>query len=81
VQARTLGGPSAALLTITATWTGGRWRELTGLQRHHVDTDSSAEKVIERIDSSRFPPPTWTDTGINTPQMINGHIEQPSHEA
>jgi integrase len=36
-QARTLGGPSAALLVITAAWTGCRWGELAGLQRHHVD--------------------------------------------
>ncbi len=36
-QARTLGGPSAALLVITAAWTGCRWGELAGLQRDHVD--------------------------------------------
>lgn len=36
-QARTLGGPSASLLIITAAWTGCRWGELTGLQRHHVN--------------------------------------------
>jgi integrase len=36
-QARTLGGPSANLLVITAAWTGCRWGELTGLQRDHVN--------------------------------------------
>jgi integrase len=36
-QARTLGGPSAGLLIITAAWTGCRWGELTGLHRDHVD--------------------------------------------
>jgi integrase len=36
-QARALGGPSAALLVITAAWTGCRWGELAGLQRDHVD--------------------------------------------
>jgi integrase len=36
-QARALGGPSAALLIITAAWTGCRWGELAGLQRHRVD--------------------------------------------
>lgn len=36
-QGRILGGPSAALLIITAAWTGCRWGELTGLQRDHVD--------------------------------------------
>jgi integrase len=36
-QARSLGGPSAGLLVITAAWTGCRWGELAGLQRDHVD--------------------------------------------
>jgi hypothetical protein len=36
-QARTLGGPSANLLIITAAWTGCRWGELAGLQRDHVN--------------------------------------------
>lgn len=36
-QARTLGGPSASLLVITAAWTGCRWGELAGLQRDHVN--------------------------------------------
>jgi integrase len=36
-QARSLGGPSAALLVITAAWTGCRWGELAGLQRDHVN--------------------------------------------
>ena len=36
-QARTLGGSSAGLLIITAAWTGCRWGELAGLQRHNID--------------------------------------------
>ena len=29
-------GPSGAILEVTAGWTGARWGELTGLQRHNV---------------------------------------------
>lgn len=36
-QAGVLGGVSAKLLIITAAWTGCRWGELAGLQRHNVD--------------------------------------------
>lgn len=36
-QARVLGGASAALLIITAAWTGCRWGEIAGVQRDHVD--------------------------------------------
>lgn len=37
MQAALLGGASAKLLIITAAWTGCRWGELAGLQRHKVD--------------------------------------------
>lgn len=36
-QAAVLGGTSAKLLIIAAAWTGCRWGELAGLQRHNVD--------------------------------------------
>ena len=39
VQAGELVGPWAAMLLITAGWTGARWGELTGLQRHNLHLD------------------------------------------
>jgi integrase len=39
VQAGELAGPWAAMLLITAAWTGARWGELTGLQRHNLHLD------------------------------------------
>jgi integrase len=39
VQAGELVGPWAAMLVITAAWTGARWGELTGLQRHNLHLD------------------------------------------
>lgn len=36
-QAAVLGGMSAKLVLITAAWTGCRWGELAGLERHNVD--------------------------------------------
>ncbi|MGW5646199.1 tyrosine-type recombinase/integrase [Saccharopolyspora sp. NPDC003752] len=39
VQAAALIGPWAGLLIITAGWTGARWGELTGLQRHNTHLD------------------------------------------
>lgn len=41
VQASQLVGPWAAVLLITAGWTGARWGELTGLQRRNVHLDPS----------------------------------------
>lgn len=32
-------GPGAAVLIVTAAWTGARWGELVGLQRHHTHLD------------------------------------------
>jgi integrase len=34
------GGPDAAILIVTAAWTGARWGELTGLQRTHTHLDT-----------------------------------------
>jgi integrase len=39
VQAHQLVGSWAAMLLITAAWTGARWGELTGLQRHNLHLD------------------------------------------
>ncbi|WP_424187662.1 tyrosine-type recombinase/integrase [Actinokineospora sp. G85] len=36
LHAATLAGPWAAILLITAAWTGARWGELLGLQRHNL---------------------------------------------
>jgi integrase len=37
------GGPSDAVMIALAAWTGARWGEITGLQRHktHVDDDEN----------------------------------------
>lgn len=40
VQAALLVGPWAAVLMITAAWTGARWGELTGLQRCNLHLDA-----------------------------------------
>jgi integrase len=48
VQANQLVGPWAAMLLITAAWTGARWGELTGLQRHnlHLDPRSDTGRLV-----------------------------------
>jgi integrase len=48
VQAGELVGPWAAILVITAAWTGARWGELTGLQRHnlHLDPHRQAGRMV-----------------------------------
>lgn len=45
-QARTLGGPTAELLIITAAWTGARWGEMARLQRCNLHLDA-ARLVID----------------------------------
>jgi integrase len=40
LQAACLVGPWAAILIITAAWTGARWGELTGLQRPNIHLDT-----------------------------------------
>lgn len=39
LQAAALHHPGCALLIVTAAWTGCRWGELAGLQRHNVRLD------------------------------------------
>jgi integrase len=46
VQAAALAGNGAAMLIITAAWTGARWGELTGLQRSNTHLDD-AKIVID----------------------------------
>jgi integrase len=48
LQAGQLVGPWAAMLVITAAWTGARWGELTGLQRHnlHLDPQAQAGRMV-----------------------------------
>ncbi|MFD1045492.1 tyrosine-type recombinase/integrase [Kibdelosporangium lantanae] len=41
LQAARLVGPWAAILIITAAWTGARWGELTGLQRPNIHLDTA----------------------------------------
>jgi integrase len=48
-QAEALGGETAGLLIITAAWTGCRWGELAGLQRHNVDLDRGILIIDPRI--------------------------------
>jgi integrase len=41
--------PTGALLVLTAAWTGARWGELTGLQRHnlHLHDDDTGHLIID----------------------------------
>jgi integrase len=45
-QATALGGATAALLIVTAAWTGARWGELAGLVRDNVHLDDEDDAVI-----------------------------------
>ena len=40
------GGPDAAILIVTAAWTGARWGELTGLQRTHTHLDTGLDTGV-----------------------------------
>lgn len=42
-------GPAAALLIVTAAWTGARWGELTGLQRHNLRLAPSGNGPSELV--------------------------------
>ena len=42
-------GPAAALLIVTAGWTGARWGELTGLQRHNLHLDPTGQTPSELV--------------------------------
>lgn len=42
-------GPSGAVLVVTAGWTGARWGELTGLQRHNMPLTASDEEDEGRM--------------------------------
>lgn len=55
-QARALGGPSAALLIITAAWTVCRWGELAGLQRHRVNVRRRTITIDPDTDSGSARP-------------------------
>ncbi|MGC7101618.1 tyrosine-type recombinase/integrase [Amycolatopsis lurida] len=60
LQAAALVGPWAAVLIITAAWTGARWGELAGLQRFNLDLDAG-ELII--------------DPDIGALHEVNGHFE------
>ncbi|MBB5808901.1 integrase [Saccharothrix ecbatanensis] len=59
-NAAALVGPWAGILMITAAWTGARWGELTGLQRHNTHLDDSRIVI---------------DPDIGALHEINGHFE------
>jgi integrase len=40
------GGPDAAILIVTAAWTGARWGELTGLRRTHLHLDTGLDTGV-----------------------------------
>ncbi|MDX8053754.1 tyrosine-type recombinase/integrase [Lentzea sp. BCCO 10_0798] len=59
-NAAALVGPWAGTLMITAAWTGARWGELTGLQRHNTHLDDACIVI---------------DPDIGALHEINGHFE------
>lgn len=88
-------GPGAAVLIVTAAWTGARWGELTGLHRHHLhlDDDVGGRLVIDPeygalIESSRgleLGPPKTAESArtIGLPtfltHLLRAHLDTHPH--
>ncbi|MFI0467137.1 hypothetical protein ACH347_23905 [Saccharopolyspora sp. 5N102] len=90
-QAAALIGPWAAALIITAAWTGARWGELTGLQRHthlndgHITIDPDIGALHEINGHFSLGPPKTAESArtITLPpfltDLLRHHLDTHNH--
>ena len=85
-------GPGAAMLIVTAGWTGARWGELAGLQRHntHLDDgyiviDPHIGAVVESSRGVELAPPETAESArtITLPpfliELLRAHLATDTH--
>lgn len=92
-QAEALGGPSAALMIITAAWTGCRWGELAGLHRTNVHLgdrcliiDKEVGALHESCHNRWLGPPKTASSARTIPlppflvALLCNHLQRHTHE-
>ncbi len=92
LQAGHLVGPWATVFMLTAAYTGARWGELTGLQRHNldlqhgtltVDPDIGALHEVDNILSLGPPKTAESARTIRLPpfltELLRNHLQQHTH--